>query len=782
LPVIFMRAGQGNQVPTMSTYQPEFFSDPDEDSSHRDQLTPGQAATVVFSEPPGGPFDYLLPAELEGSVVPGQRVRVPLGRSNRMVTGYCVALGPLAADTPYKLKQIDSVIDPQPLLSARMLELTSWMADYYVAGWGQVLEAVVPAGVRSRAGTREVTFYELADGVAGKLETIKLPAKQRLVMQLAADQQSPLSARQLADQVGCTLAPLKSLEKKGLLIATRRRVQLEEHTDQEVERESPLTLNSDQQAALDVILEACQSGQQRTVLLHGVTGSGKTEVYIQAIQRVVQAGRQAIVLVPEISLTPQTRHRFRSRFDQVAVLHSHMTSSQRHSHWRRIASGEVQVVIGARSAVFAPTPRLGLIVLDEEHEPSFKQETNPRYHARSVALRRTELENIPLVLGSATPSLESWQRTITGNDQLVQLPHRVLGRPLPEVSTIDLRNEYGRSGSRGAISQPLFQAMRQALDQQGQVILLLNRRGFSTSIQCPACGNVVRCPQCDVALTHHQASAGGTDRALCHYCDHESIAPVNCPECKADSIRFAGQGTQRLEAEVKARFKGISCLRMDSDTMRGANSHEQALERFRDGSVRVLVGTQMIAKGLDFPDVTLVGVINADTALHFPDFRAAERTFQLVTQVAGRTGRGERGGRVLVQTYSPDHPAIQAAVGHQFESFADQELPAREKFGFPPFSSMVRLIVRGEDQQRTADFAQQLVDQMTGLVADPAKLRTLGPAPAPITRLRGKYRFHALLISSEPGTLQAQLKQLVERQRNPQGIQWVVDVDPLSLL
>ncbi len=769
-------------MPTMNEYQPLFFDEPEEEAAQPRDRVPGLAATVVFSEAPGGPFDYLVPPELQEFISPGQRVRVPLGRGNRMVTGYCVHVGEPDPESPWDLKPIDSVIDDQPLLSARMLELTRWMADYYVAGWGQVLEAVVPAGVRSSAGTRQVTFYQLADDLAGQLEQIKLPPKQRQVIELAASQNKPIQARQLAEQAGCTQAPLKSLEKKGLLVASHRRIYQGELSEQVAGRESPLELNDDQKAALEVILQAQQSGQQQTVLLHGVTGSGKTEVYIQAIEQVVRDGRQAIVLVPEISLTPQTRHRFRSRFDQVAVLHSHLSNSERHWHWRRIASGEVQVVVGARSAVFAPVPRLGLIVLDEEHETTFKQETVPRYHARDVARQRSKLEGIPLVLGSATPSLESWQQTVAGSALLVQLPRRVLGRPLPNVATIDLRNEYGRKGSRGAISQPLYHAMRQTLDQEGQVILLLNRRGFSTSIQCPACGNVVRCPQCDVALTHHRPSAGGGERAICHYCDHESIAPTNCPDCGADSIRYAGQGTQRLEAEVRARFAGIPCLRMDSDTMRKPNSHEQALARFRDGEVKILVGTQMIAKGLDFPGVTLVGVVNADTSLHFPDFRAAERTFQLVTQVAGRTGRGDLGGRVLVQTFSPGHPAIQAAVRQEFEAFAEQELPAREGFGFPPFSSLVRLIVRGEDEQRTAEYAQFLVDQVKGRIADPEGMRTLGPAPAPITRIRDKYRFHALLISDQPGQLQDELRQLVQQERNPPGIQWVVDVDPMSLL
>jgi primosomal protein N' (replication factor Y) len=609
-----------------------------------------------------------------------------------------------------------------------------------------------------------------------------LPAKQKRVMDVLQAGEGPIEANRLASLADCTQAPLKSLAGKGLLVASKQRLHREQLDEQATEREQPLELNEDQEPALAAVLAACRSGQQQTILAYGVTGSGKTEVYMQAVEDVVRSGRQAIVLVPEISLTPQTRQRFRARFDQVAVLHSQLSDAERHWHWQRIADGQVQVVVGPRSAIFAPTPQLGLIVLDEEHEPSFKQETTPRYHARDVALERAKLEAIPLVLGSATPALESWQRAISGEFQLVRLPNRVLGRPLPEVATIDLCHER-RSRSKGAISRVLEQAMRQALDQDGQIILLLNRRGFSTSIQCPACGHVVRCPQCDVAVTHHRQQVGGkAERVLCHYCDYEARVPSACPECRSEEIRFAGLGTQRLEAEVNARFRGSVCLRMDSDTMRGPGSHEKALQRFRDGEVQILVGTQMIAKGLDFPDVTLVGVVNADTALHFPDFRAAERTFQLVTQVAGRTGRSERGGRVLVQTYSPDHPAIQAAAGHQFEDFARQELPLREKFGYPPYSSLIRLIVRGDVEDATAAFAQRLVDELATLVADSVSYRVLGPAPAPITRVREKYRFHLLLVTDELSQLSEPLEQLIQQLPGPDTIQWVIDVDPLSLL
>jgi primosomal protein N' (replication factor Y) len=522
------------------------------------------------------------------------------------------------------------------------------------------------------------------------------------------------------------------------------------------------------------------SRRHRAILIHGVTGSGKTEVYIQAIQEVIHFGRQAIVLVPEISLTPQTVERFRQRFGAVAVLHSHLSDAERHNHWQRIAEGAVSVIVGARSAIFAPTPNLGLIVLDEEHESSFKQESAPRYHARDVAAARAAAEEIPLVLGSATPSLESWRRAQTGEYALVSMPRRVLDRPLPAVGTIDLRGQKASGGlSRGAISRQMCNAMTVALDEGGQVILLLNRRGFSTHIQCSACGFVAQCPQCDIALTHHRTDA----IALCHYCDYEIPAPAKCPVCGFMGIRYSGIGTQRLEAEVRARFPNVLSLRMDTDAMQAHGSHERALAAFRSGKVRILLGTQMIAKGLDFPNVTLVGVINADTALHLPDFRAAERTFQLVTQVAGRTGRGPKGGRVLVQTFSPDHPAIMAAVHHDFAAFAAGELPIRQMLRYPPFATMIRLVVRGPVEAVAAEFAKYIAERLeAALKQNEADARVLGPAPCPFARLRGKYRFQIQTQGEDGERLRAAVAAATADLEPPDDVQWIVDVDPVDML
>jgi primosomal protein N' (replication factor Y) len=734
---------------------------PWEEDDQREELV----ATVVFPTGAPGEFDYTVPDRLRATIEPGRRVRVPLGRGNRIRSGYCVRLETRPVGTR-RLKPVHEVVDHRSLLSPSMLRLTQWMADYYLCDWATVLEAVVPSGVRAQAGTRKTTVLSIAPQAAGqldkpdKLDKLDLPPKQAAVIAALAAASEPMTPGRLAKAADCTQGPITSLRRKGLIVARAERVQSERAAEPAVPREQHLTLNDDQQIALDTILKTLNSRRSKTILIHGVTGSGKTEVYIQAIQEVIRFGRQAIVLVPEISLTPQTVERFRSRLDHVAVLHSHQTAAERNWHWQQIADGGVQVVVGARSAIFAPTP-------------------HPRYHARDVAIARAEAENVPLVLGSATPSLESWHRARSGEYALVEMPRRVLDRPMPMVDTIDLRERVHSRHTRGSITRQLHAAIDAALRDDGQVILLLNRRGFSTHIQCPACGNVMTCPHCEIALTHHRTE----QIALCHYCDYHVAAPRECPQCRFAGIRYSGQGTQRLEAEVKARFPNVRCLRMDTDTMRVPGSHQRAFDAFRSGDVRILLGTQMIAKGLDFPNVTLVGVINADTALHLPDFRAAERTFQLVTQVAGRTGRGEKGGRVLVQTFSPDHPAIRAAVRHDYADFTASELPIRKQLAYPPFAGMIRLVVRGPTERTTGEFASHVAGQLRAALephAPPA--RVLGPAPAPFAKLRGKYRFQIQVQGPSTEVLREAARRATADLKPPDGVQWIVDVDPLDML
>ncbi len=752
------------------------------------------AARVAFSDAPYGPYDYSIPAELESQVVPGIRVEVPLGRSNRSMKGYCTAIINAThpdADSvnPKRLKPIRQVIDQFPLLDASLLRLAQWISEYYLCPLGSVIETIVPPGVRDGSGTREVMFLTLAPELAGKLEDLKKTPKQQAILEALETGGNDWTPRELAETVGCTQGPINNLRKKGWIVTSTRRVRAS-HAIPREKREQDLELNEDQKNALQRIGVSIDEHQFQCFLMHGITGSGKTEVYIRAIQRVVEFGRQAIVLVPEISLTPQTRQRFRARFDRVAVLHSHLTAAQRAWHWNEIAQGKVEVIIGARSAVFAPTPNLGLIVIDEEHDGSFKQDKAPRYHARDVAIHRAQDKKVPLILGSATPALESWQasaqtKTRREGFQLLRLPKRALDRPLPDVATIDLRLDYESRGkksqSRGSISQKLRQEIRFALDDGGQVILLLNRRGFSTRIQCPACGEALHCPDCSIPLTHHREG----EKAVCHYCDFAMPAPDKCPEpgCNYDAIRFSGIGTQKLEAEVRSTFPDIQCARMDTDTMKKPGSHEDALTRFRNGEIQILLGTQMIAKGLDFPNVTLVGVVNADTSLHFPDFRAAERTFGLVTQVAGRSGRGDKGGRVLVQTFSPDNQAILAATRHDYERFVGHELPQRLEYGYPPYGKLVRIVVRSESE----DLARETTVQIASCVnkfSDElgVEIRVLGPAKATVEKLRGKYRFHLLIRCDLNANIQSVLQRVQQQVKTVDGVQWIIDIDPQDML
>jgi primosomal protein N' (replication factor Y) len=743
-----------------------------------DDSQAGLVADIVFPSGASGAFSYRVPDGLAGKVEAGRRVRVPLGRANRPVIGYCVGVEhrPLGSRP---LKSLTAVIDERTLLSPAMLRLSRWMAEHYLCEWGQVLEAILPAGVRWKAGTRTATLLAISDEGRAALADGCLPTKQREVLRCLAAAAEPLAPAEVASLARCTLAPINALRKGKLIKTVHRRMRTIVPQVNRVDAGERPRLNADQQRALETILAAVRSQSGQVILLHGVTGSGKTEVYMRAIEEVVGYGRAAIVLVPEISLTPQTVERFRSRFPSVAVLHSHQTDAERHWFWEQIAAGRVQVVVGPRSAIFAPVPHLGLIVLDEEHETSFKQETTPRYHARDVALRRAADQAVPLVLGSATPSIESWHRARDGSYQLVELPRRVFNRPLPRVRTIDMLQAQAGRPRRSAISPPLERAMRQALEQDGQVILLLNRRGFATHIQCSSCGAVVRCPRCDIALIHHRREA----IALCHYCDYQVAPPAECPQCHFAGILYSGIGTERLEAEVQSRFPEYACLRMDTDAMKGPGAHERALARFRDGEARILLGTQMIAKGLDFPNVTLVGVVNADIALHLPDFRASERTFQLLAQVAGRTGRGAKGGEVYVQTLNPHHPAVEAASRHNYHGFAAVELESRKQFGYPPFGDLLRLVIRGPGQEQAHSFAEHLAEELrTELEKTAARWRLLGPALAPIAKLRGDFRYHILLQGDEGGLLRQAVRDVSRRTEPPQSIHWLADVDPISML
>ena len=732
-------------------------------------------AEVVFNLPLERPYTYSIPEELRDRVRAGQRVRAPLGRGNRTVVGYCVAVRQ-AESGQRTLKPIEELLDAEPLLSGQMLELTRWIGERYLCGWGQVLDSVIPAGVRKKSGTREVQSFILTPDSNDKLAESRLSRQQKTVIELLQKAAGPIAATDLCERAGCGPGPLNTLRKKGLITALRIRSEISGDDLLPAVQQSDLILNEQQQAALDMILKPLRAGTHETLLLHGATGSGKTEVYIRAIREVVSYGRQAIVLVPEISLTPQTIRRFRSRFKTVAVLHSHMTDSERHWQWQQIASGDIEVIVGARSAVFAPTPNLGLIVIDEEHEPSFKQDSTPRYHAREVARRRCQDERVPLILGSATPTLESWIRATRKLDTLVSMPSRVADRPLPPVVIVDTRNDP-RISKGSSLGRAMFQAIDRALKEKGQVILFLNLRGYSPTVWCRSCGAGIKCPNCDITLTWHRDK----QVVVCQSCDYEIAPPKVCPTCQSPAVRYLGTGTQKLDEEVRNTFPNATSIRMDSDSMQKPGSHDEALEKFRSGEVQILLGTQMIAKGLDFPNVTMVGVIDADTMLRQPDMRAAERTFQLIAQVAGRTGRGERGGRVLVQTTCPNDPAVKFAAKHDFIGFAQHELAERYDVHAPPFASVARVIFRGSDETRTRQTAQAVADRLRAARKGPTEpVRVLGAAPAPITRLRGLWRFH-LQITGKTHELVRELWQSVEKSLSlPDDVEFAIDVDPIN--
>jgi primosomal protein N' (replication factor Y) len=709
-------------------------------------------------------------------------VLVPFGRGNKLTLGYCIEITEQPPDRA--IKSIHKVLDPEALLTPALLRLTKWMADYYLCSWGQVLDAIVPKGAKEQAGTRERVILAAVDEAELPEPLAKLTPRQTQALEILRKTDGGVELQALATQAKCGPAVVLALVRKGYARRSLARVEQSSPAATETPHEHPLALNRDQANALATIEPCLGGGTFKPFLLHGVTGSGKTEVYLQAIEQVVRQGKEALVLVPEISLTPQTIQRFRGRFDRVAVLHSHLSDVERGRYWRRIAAGETQVIVGARSAVFAPTRKLGLIVIDEEHETTFKQETTPRYHARDVAVVRAQLEQIPIVLGSATPALESWHNAQTNRYQLLSLPQRVLDRPLPDVHLIDLRYEKPSRGRFRAISSTLEEAMKKALHAGGQVILLLNRRGFSTFLCCPACGDVTKCKFCDVSLTHHRAD----DVVRCHYCGYEQDPPERCAKCGLAQLSYLGQGTEKLEAEVAHKFPDIPAARMDSDSMRRPGSHRKTLEAFRDGEIKILLGTQMIAKGLDFPNVTLVGVVHADIALFLPDFRSAERTFQLIAQVAGRTGRGPLGGKVLVQTHNPEHPCIVLASRHDYVSFATGELTQRQVHHFPPYARLARIVLRGKNQQAVEERAQTFANKIHEAIRDQAArwtaaaLRVLGPAEAPLAKLQDYYRHHLLLQSRSPAALHELLTHVLKTVQRQEDVEWTVDVDPLAML
>ncbi len=716
-------------------------------------------------------YDYAWP----GGMAPakrGQRVRVPFGGGNRKTLGFVVRAGE-PARTDRKLKYVASLLDTEPQLDEPLLQLAEWIAHYYLTPLGMVLGAMVPSAVGQHAQRRESVVY-LAEEPESWPKQLGLRQRKVLDELIEARKQGvePLGLEQVVLHSGGQRDTIRRLISRGLIRTESRAVVLADLL--EATEADPFGLNAPQQAAVEAINATLGEGFT-PLLLHGVTGSGKTEVYIRAIRQAVENGGQAILLAPEIALATQTLERLVRRLPRVAVLHSGLTSAQRAFHYEQIRDGHAAVVIGPRSAVFAPTRNLKLIIVDEEHEGSYKQDNTPRYNARDVAIKRAHLAGVPVVLGSATPSLETWANVQSGKYRRLELAERVKSLPMPKLQLVHLRQDLER-GRVELIGRTMGSRIADALDRSQQVILLMNRRGYASYVFCPSCQWTMQCDDCDRPLVFHQA----TQLALCHYCSQSAALPEYCPACGKKILLF-GMGIQRIEDELARKFPLARTARMDSDTMTSAAQFTKLLDDFRGGEIDILLGTQMVAKGLDFPRVSLVGVVSADTSLAIPDFRSAERTFQLIVQVAGRAGRAEGGGQVIVQTLHADEPAIQRAVAHDYEGFASDELPLREQLRLPPYSRMVRLILRHNNSEKCEQGAAQLAERVHKLFPPASGVRITGPAIAAIARIRKQYRWDLLLTSQTPGLVQNHLGPVMDRLTRDIPGELLTDVDPLSL-
>ncbi len=776
----------------------------------------------VLVEIPGiqnqGLFNYLVPISLQDQVEPGKRVLIPLG--NQVTRGFVFEIGP--DNEGHELKPILEVLDDEPILIAEMLELAKWMADYYLAPLDRVVKAMFPSVLNDPSKERVVWADEppednIPGGIDKELgfswkdkrlspqELIKLfrngqikvevapsgkvysPAvqyslssqvseetitrikkrapRQARALRFFMDLKSPVSEREAVDAVGTSV--LNRLVEKGLI----------ERQDALPGVHQDLLPNREQAQAIEQISRALDVEEKKVFLLFGVTGSGKTEVYLKAIEQACQRGQQSLVLIPEIGLTQQMIGIFEQRLGpRVSVLHSRITQSERVLEWLRVREGEADVVIGARSAVFAPFKNLGLIIMDEEQEPSFRQDETPRYHAREVAIKRAEFNNAVVVLGSATPCLESFYRAQIGEFDLLRLSQKIASSGQRAIRMVDIKRHY-RYGNQ-VVSPELLYDLEGCVESGDQAIVFINRRGYSTTVLCPNCGLILTCRSCEVALNYHR----DINRVVCHYCGSEKVTPRQCPGCKNSHLRFMGTGTQKVEAELRHLIPKARIIRMDTDSTRIKGGHQQIIQSIRDGEVDIAVGTQMIAKGFDFPGVALVGVINADPLLGLPDFRARERAFQLMVQVAGRAGRGATKGKVLIQTVEPDASFFELVQKEDFEGFYHQEIAYRLALGYPPFTHLIKLVFSGSKEslvKEEADFSRMLIDEMVGELDE--DIDVLGPAPCIRSKIKNRYRYQMLLKSSELGLMRSITRYIINRGL-PSRVRLEVDVDPLIMI
>ncbi len=790
-------------------------------------------------------FDYLVPTEMEGQVEVGTRVKVPFGP--RQVMGVVTAM---VEDSPHtNLRAIAKVIGKQSLVTAKVLQLARWIGEYYCCAPEIALKSVLPEAVRKEQDGwrerlvvrllqihgeppkltkrqqdllnvieewREIPLQKLLELAGTTADTVRRLEDKGLVvienqiserdpyehenilptqnLVLNAEQEKALGIiNQALDQCAAGFQPAEGAGGRSQAFAKESRDELVVGPKAKKSNATPDVADcrleagsTGRGATADLGKDAEPVKGHTTFLLHGVTGSGKTEVYLQALEHTLALGKGAIVLVPEISLTPQTVERFKARFSSgkcqtlVAVLHSHLSSGERHDEWHKIRQGRARIVIGARSAIFAPVEPLGLIIVDEEHEHSYKQEEAPRYHARDVAVYRGQMEGAVVVLGSATPSMESFYNVKRGKYQLLEMPTRADDKKMPIVRVIDMRSEAKKEKGIPIFSNRLKEAMHQRLEKKEQTILFLNRRGYSSSLQCPKCGFVATCPNCSVSLTYHRRA----QELRCHICGHFAAAPVRCPnnECRDPAIRYAGLGTEKVEETLVKLFPHANIRRMDSDTLKRKEDYRTILGEFRRGKIDILVGTQMIAKGLHFPNVTLVGIIYADLGLHLPDFRAGERTFQLLTQVAGRAGRGDVEGEVVVQAFTPFHPAIQYARRHDYVGFYEQEIEFREQLKYPPLSRIAMLTLKGRNEEKVSFSADHLRKELEKRFASWPDMIYAGPAPAPLARAETFYRYQIMLRTRAMSRLSKELADLLENQQWPDDVTVAVDIDPIDLI
>ena len=727
-------------------------------------------------------LDYSVPESLADRVGVGCRVRVPFRDKSALATVVAIR----AQSEAKGIRPIEAIVGDAPILTEQLLELSRWIGTYYCCPIEAVMRSVLPQVIRrAEVGWKKQLFVQPARNIdQAELEKLRRRApRQAELLEAIVKLEKPIRATELLRQTSLDNQTLRALVKRGLAELREEAVVRDPHGDEQFIATSNLVLNEEQTLALNEVEQAFEAPENaRPILLYGVTGSGKTEIYLQAIRAALDRGRTAIVLVPEISLTPQTVERFKGRFaeaqDDVAVLHSHLSEGERHDELHKIHSVRARIVIGARSAVFAPLKNLGLIVVDEEHETTYKQEEAPRYHARDVAVVRAKIEKCVVVLGSATPSLESYHNATTGKYRLVTLTQRVDQKQMPLMRVVDLRRE--RKEKKAAIlSEKLSQAIADRLEKHEQTILFLNRRGFSTSLLCSNCGEARNCPNCSVALTfHRQPAIAG--RLSCHLCGHTAAVPKKCPACGQDALIYHGFGTEKVESTVAQIFPKAVVRRMDADSMTRKEAYRETLRNFRTGKIDILVGTQMIAKGLHFPNVTLVGIINADLSLHLPDFRAGERTFQLLTQVAGRAGRGETAGEVFVQTYTPFSPSIQFARHHDFAGYFQQELEFRERCAFPPFKHAILITVRSAHEGRAKLSAETLKRRLSEAL--PQEFILGDATPAPLEKLQGQFRFHILIRGEAIMRLSRLVRETLDKLPFPEDVSVAVDVDPYQLL